>query len=302
MSVDGILNLNKPSGITSFEVVRLVRRLSDQKRVGHGGTLDPLATGVLPVFLGQATRMIEFLGEGSKTYRGEFTLGISTNTYDAEGEITDRKPVPPLTEQELDYALEPFRGSIEQAAPSFSALRLRGRRFYELERSGHTPPVRVRRVQVLRLELQAWQPPSLWVEVECSKGTYIRSLAHDLGQALGCGAHLRSLVRVQSGPFPLAGAVSLERFRQSVTSGSWQALLYPVDYILTDLNAVVLSQGSEQAFGHGQFLSLLQTAPSAQGDGLLCRAYSLDGRFLGLLQYDIAGGRFLPHKVLTSEP
>ena len=179
---------------TSFEVVAFVRRLSGERRVGHGGTLDPKATGVLPVGLGRGTRVAEFLAQENKVYRAQVELGTATDSYDVSGKVTWRGDVSAVTRELVEAALDSFRGLIEQTPPMYSALKYQGQPLYRLARAGIEVPRLPRKVNIFRLELLDFELPLLTLEVACSKGTYIRSLAHDLGQALGCGAHLKSLV------------------------------------------------------------------------------------------------------------
>jgi tRNA pseudouridine55 synthase len=211
-TLDGILNIDKPAGRTSYSVVAAVKRLAGERRVGHAGTLDPDATGVLPVCLGQATRIIEFFTDTTKTYRAVIELGIATDTYDASGKITQRSDPSKIDRAMFESALVSFRGAIRQTPPMYSAVKQRGQPLYKLARAGVTVERKPRPVTVHRLELIAWQPPSATLEIECSKGTYIRSLAHELGQTLGCGAHLKNLMRTRSGIFDVKNSVSQKPF------------------------------------------------------------------------------------------
>lgn len=286
MSVDGILNINKPPGMTSFEVVRLVRRLSWQRPVGHAGTLDPMATGVLPVALGQATRVIPFIMDAEKTYLAEIELGVSTDTYDADGEVTQRLDSSHVTREQVQQALPSFVGTILQKPPMYSAVKHQGKRLYELARSGMEVEREPRRAEVSRLELVDWEPPCCTVVVDCGKGTYIRALAHDLGQSLGCGAHIRGLVRLRSGLFSIDDSLTIPEVECSFEHDYWQDLLYPLDAVLEHWVAAIVSEEKERAIRHGRPLTL-----DAVEDRGYCRAYSVDGRFLAVL-------RFLPDKAL----
>ncbi len=206
----GFLSIDKPAGMTSHDVVAKVRRLAKQKRVGHAGTLDPAATGVLVVALGQATRLIEYVQDGTdKRYDATVRLGITTTTDDAEGETVSEQPVPALGVDTIEAALVGFRGPIQQVPPMYSALHHDGKRLYELARQGITLDLPARPVTIHELHLVHWQAPDLVLDVRCSKGTYIRSLARDIGAALGCGAHLAALRRTAVGSFALADAVPL---------------------------------------------------------------------------------------------
>jgi len=297
--MDGIFNIDKPSAMTSYGVVAVVKRLSGDRRVGHAGTLDPAATGVLPVCLGQATRVVEYLASASKTYRADIELGVATDTYDASGQVTFRGDPSSIDLDALRSSLVPFRGAIRQTPPMFSALKQGGQPLYKLARAGVTVERRSRAVTVHRLDLASWRPPVVTLEIECSKGTYIRSLAHDLGQALGCGAHLKSLVRTRCGIFDINDAVSLLKLEEAFRLGDWQRYLYPVDSVLRDLPALVITDAAIPDLKNGKMMSI------AGGEGLsgtqkCARAYSQDGRFLGILSYAPDSGLWHPEKVFIS--
>ncbi len=208
--IDGLLVIDKPAGLTSHDVVQRVRRWAKQRRVGHLGTLDPLATGVLPLALGEATKLSRLLTLGEKGYRGSIRFGIATATYDREGEVTGRSDGPWPDRETLDKALERFRGEILQTPPRYSAVKRGGEAAYRLARRGVAVELDPRPVTFHRLELVAYDPPDLEIEVSCSAGTYLRSLAHDLGAELGTFGHLSSLVRTKSGPFTLEQATPLD--------------------------------------------------------------------------------------------
>ncbi len=294
--MDGILNIDKPAGKTSYGVVALVKHLSGERRVGHAGTLDPAATGVLPVCLGQATRVVEFLVNTSKTYRAEIELGIATDTFDASGKVTQRADPSPVDLDRLQSALSSFRGSIRQTPPMYSALKHRGQPLYKLARAGVSVERRSRTVTIHRLELVSWQPPVAVLEIECSKGTYIRSLAHDLGQALGCGAHLKSLVRTRCGIFDIKDAIPLDRLEEAFHQGDWQRYLYPVDSVLQDMPALVVDEAIWANMRNGQSIDLADNQVKDAGK-TYCRAYSQEGRFLGILSYVPDTGLWHPKKV-----
>ena len=319
--MDGILNINKPSGITSFGVVSLVKRLSGERRVGHAGTLDPAATGVLPVCLGQGTRVIEFLVDTTKAYRAEIELGVTTDTYDAEGRVTQQGDTTGIGRIQLESALVSFCGQIQQVPPLYSALKHQGKPLYELARAGIAVELRSRPVSIHQLELIDWQPcspsllnsgrraPSVTIEVVCSKGTYIRSLAHDLGQLLGCGAHLRNLIRLRCGLFDIKEAVSLPQLEDAFRYGYWQQFLYPIDSVLLDLTAIVVSDDEEKDIRNGRTLVLEGGGRKSENRNLKpfvsdepsrgnrCRAYALDGSFLGVLRLNLENGQWHPQKV-----
>ncbi|MDX1522559.1 MAG: tRNA pseudouridine(55) synthase TruB, partial [Anaerolineae bacterium] len=218
--ISGLLNINKPQGLTSHDVVARIRKLSGQRKVGHTGTLDPLATGVLLVCLGQATRLIEYVQAGRKKYRGTIRFGQSTDTLDADGQFIDQRDPSHLTEAQLQAILPQFQGEIEQIPPVFSALKKAGQPLYKMARAGQTVELAPRPVVIEALEWVTWQPPDLTLDITCSPGTYIRSLARDLGQMAGTGAHLLSLTRTENGGRSITDAVTLDQLEQAGSHGS----------------------------------------------------------------------------------
>jgi tRNA pseudouridine55 synthase len=294
--VDGILNIDKPGGITSYRVVSLVKRLSSERRVGHAGTLDPMAIGVLPVCLGQATRIVEFLADAAKAYRAVIELGVTTDTYDASGNIIHQKDASGINRNQVETALASFRGVIHQTPPMYSAVKHQGKKLYQLARAGITVERKSRPAKIYSLEIVDYQPPLVTIDVECGKGTYIRSLANDLGQVLGCGASLKSLVRWRYGPFDIEDAVSLQQLEEAFISCGWEHLVHPMDSVLSAWPAVVLDKALEQAVRNGVSVSL-QLDDSG---GSRCRAYTADGRLLGLLRFVPEKGLWLPLKVFSS--
>ena len=296
MNANGILNVNKPTGKTSQQVVSLIKRRSGQRHVGHAGTLDPQASGVLPVLLGQATRVSSFITNDPKVYQAELELGVTTDTYDAEGQVTASSDASHVTREQVEAALPAFRGRIKQRPPMYSALKHRGQRLYDLARAGIEVERKEREVRVYRLELIGWQPPHLSIEVECGRGTYIRSLAHDLGQSLGCGAHLSQLVRLRCGPFYISDSLTMPQLEDSFLNGYWQQLLYPMDVALEGIPAAIVDPGQERAILHGRPVAM---ESAAAGDR--CRAYSTDGRFLAVLGILPQSGLWHPQKVFPEE-
>lgn len=294
--MDGILNIDKPPGRTSFSIVAQVKRLSGAKRAGHAGTLDPEASGVLPVCLGRGTRVIEFLMDTSKGYSAEIELGIATDTYDAAGQVTRHGDASLITLEQVEAALGQFRGSIRQTPPMYSALKREGRPLYELARAGITVERQSRPVQIHRLEITGWNPPLLNLDIGCSKGTYIRSLAHDLGEALGCGAHLKNLVRTRCGIFGIEGAISMPRLEEAFAQGYWEHFLHPIDSVLQHHAAAVVNEDTELMIKHGKPVEL---QVNAQNTADYCRAYSLDGRFLAILRHLPDTDLWQPRKVFA---
>jgi tRNA pseudouridine55 synthase len=297
--LSGILNIDKPPGMTSHDVVDAVRRVAGQRKVGHAGTLDPMATGVLLVCLGQATRVSEYLMASRKRYRATITLGMTTNTYDADGEIIDSGGSADFGREEIETALSHFVGRVEQVPPMYSAVKQGGQPLYRLARQGKTVEREPRPVEIDAIELLDWTPPSLVVEVACSPGTYLRSLAHDLGQQLGSGAYLAALVRLSSGRFTLEEAVSLQRLEEAFQHGQEDRYLLPLDEAFLDWPAMIVGVEDARCLVHGQ--AIQGEPPAKELDQLLLhRAYSLDGDFLAILTYHGASGQWRPKKVFAS--
>ncbi len=285
----GFLNINKPAGLTSHDVVARVRRLAGRGvKVGHAGTLDPAATGVLPVALGAATRLIEHLADARKGYRGRVRLGVTTATDDAEGEPLATRPVPALDDAAIEAAVAPLRGPIMQVPPMYSALHHEGKRLYELARAGQTVALDPRPVQIYRLDW-AREGDDLLIEVECGKGTYIRCLARDIGAALGCGAHLAALERTFVGPFALAAAVALDALLAD--PALLPAALLPPEAAVAAWPVAQLDEAAARRVANGLPVALPELA------GERARAHGPDGRLLALLRREGEGWR--PEKVFA---
>jgi tRNA pseudouridine55 synthase len=316
---DGILNLDKPRGPTSHDIVGHVRRLTGVRRVGHTGTLDPMATGVLVLCLGKATRVVEYLMASRKVYTARVRLGESTDTYDAEGEIVERAQVT-VDRAQVEAALAPFRGSIMQAPPMFSAVKRGGVPLYRLARQGIEVEREPRPVEVYDLVLQAWEPPEFTLDVTVSAGTYVRTLAHDVGQALGCGGHLAGLTRRACGDFRLADSITIEELRSATSEGRWQDFLVPMAAALAQFPAVRLGPGLAKRLCQGQAIparvalgrglhpdSLPPDGPpvvslnlgDSDTDGAppLVRVHGPDGGLLALAKLDHESNALRPHKV-----
>jgi len=289
--IDGVLVVAKEPGPTSHDIVALVRRLTGVKRVGHGGTLDPFAAGVLPVFVGHATRLVEYHIGDSKQYRAVVCFGARSTTDDLEGELTpseQRAPTRALVETELAT----FMGEIEQVPPDYSAVRVAGRKAYELARHGEKPELRARRVTVTRLDLTSWDDadparPVATIEMACSAGTYVRALARDLGDKLACGAYLGALTRIASGPFTIEQAHPLEAVRGALTTGRARDVLLPMDAGL-DFPEIQLNAAEVTHLARGQQLR------RATDDGLV-RVLDESGRLVAIAR--AANGVLQPEKV-----
>jgi tRNA pseudouridine55 synthase len=296
--MDGILNINKPAGKTSFAVVAMVKRLTGEKHVGHAGTLDPMATGVLPVCLGQATRLVEYLMDTTKTYRAEIELGVSTDSYDREGSVTQKCDASAVTLAQVEIALNSFRGVITQIPPMYSAVKHQGKPLYELARAGIDVERKARAAKIYSLEIRDWRNPFLTIEVTCGKGTYIRSLANDLGQALGCGATLSALERSRCGIFDISETVTPENLEEACLGGYWESLLYPMDSILSLWETAIVSAEKAQSIRNGALVSLSDNTDEA-GKSDFCRAYTWDGSLLGILHFDSEKKLWQPEKVFN---
>jgi len=298
--VDGILVALKPAGPTSHDIVALVRRLAATKRVGHGGTLDPFASGVLPVFLGRATRVVEYHLGDRKGYRATVCFGAMSTTDDLEGELTPAD-APAPSRATVEAALEQSRGPISQRPPAYSAIKVAGRRAYAMARAGESVELTSRNVTIHRLDLVEWDDsdadrPIAILEVECSAGTYIRALARDLGELVGGGAYLGALSRTSSGPFRLERAIPLERVREAAANGpdALASLLLPIDAGLESLPELVLSDGEITAISRGQFIRA--ALPAGERDAPI-RVRDGAGRLVAIAT--VRDGRLAPDKVLV---
>jgi len=269
--------------MTSFSVVALTRRICGQRRVGHGGTLDPQASGVLPIFIGKATRAADYLLEHSKTYRAGIRLGITTDTFDAAGKIIQEADPSKVSPQAIRRALLYFSGEIAQTPPMFSALKHNGQPLYKLARQGVSVKLPGRPVNIYRIELLRLELPSVEIEIECSRGTYIRSLAHDLGQMLGCGAHLESLARTRYGPFNIEGAIPPKRLEPLFKENAWRDILQPVDVIMKHLPSISLSEEEEKIIRNGGEIARSGLSLPDRG-GSRFRAYKESGEFLAVVR------------------
>ena len=279
----GILNINKPSGMTSHDVINHVRRLVGIRKVGHAGTLDPIATGVLLVCVGQATRLTEYLMKQTKCYRTTLCLGKTTNTYDADGEIVTTNNSTKITKTMLQQTLLQFVGRISQIPPTFSAIKKNGVPLYQLARKGILVNPDPRIVHIEEIKLINFNLPKATIQVTCQSGTYIRSIVHDIGQALGVGAYVTELTRLSNGPWHIKQAISLEMLQDAVVTDNLYTLLHPLEKGLTHLSSIILSAEQEKKIGYGQFInqpSSLILTPSASP---IIVAYNQVGQLVAIL-------------------
>lgn len=290
----GVVVVDKPAGPTSFDVVRRVKGLFKAKRCGHTGTLDPIATGVLPICIGDATKIASFVSEGEKEYDAVVRLGETTDTQDSAGRTLSTRPIAAVTEEGVRAALQGFVGLIEQTPPMYSARKVDGKRLYELARAGEEVEREARQVHIDEARLLWFRPPDAGIFVRCSKGTYLRTLAHDLGEKLGCGAHLKALKRARVGPFSLEDAVGLDTLMAVAKEGreKLDRFVHPIPRALTDMGELQLDLALARRVAHGHApgpadLSRLRAPPFPRGRKV--RLMDPEGRVLAVAESDGVG-------------
>lgn len=301
--VNGFLNLYKPVGISSMEALRQVKRITGQRRkVGHAGTMDPLARGVLPVCFGQATRLMEYVVDGDKLYRMVVRLGATTQTYDSEGEPEPVREPDYVTAGMVEQACLPFIGTIDQRPPMFSAVKVDGQRLYKLARAGVEVEREPRQVDIFAIRLVAFDLPFVTLDVECGRGVYMRSLAHDLGMALGCGGYVTDLERKYSAGFRSEEGITPEWLEMAVnktgTREEWLRYIHPLDQVLKRYRAIVVSAPAEKRLRNGQEVA---TGKLGFMPGYLetFRAYGPDGQFVALVRHNRQSNSWQPEKVFN---
>jgi len=293
--MDGVLNINKPSGVTSHDVVGSVRRILHEKRIGHTGTLDPLATGVLVLCAGRATRIAQYLEAGEKEYKAIMRLGVTTDTLDAEGLIRETRSYAAPDRETVVDALQGFIGSIMQRPPAYSAVKVAGVPSYKLAREGKAELLKPRPVTIYSIELTAFEDPVASLLVRCSKGVYIRTLCADIGDALGMGAHLIGLERTRSGRFSIDSAVTLDRLQEMVTAGNAEQAVTPIDEALAAFPAIPISEAETVRVLHGNQISCPSSFANITSGHV--RLHSPAGRLLGLAR--IVAGVLKPDLVFS---
>lgn len=290
MKIFGLIIVDKPVGPTSHKIVSLVRKGTGVRKVGHAGTLDPRASGVLVLCLGPATRLSEFLSTSSKRYEAVISFGASTQTYDAEGPVVRRsESIPSLGD--IQAVLPEFRGEIEQVPPPYSAIKVKGEKAYKLARSGKVVSLDPRRVTIHHLEVLKYQPPELVLDIECTAGTYIRSLAHDLGERISSGAHLANLRRTKAGPFSLEDAVPLPKLEVGFLTEKWERYLRPAADALPDLPIVEVGEKNLKLIRNGHRIQ------ASMGSNGMARAIGPDGDLVAILEAVEGGQEWHPRKV-----
>ncbi|MDP2974709.1 MAG: tRNA pseudouridine(55) synthase TruB [Anaerolineales bacterium] len=279
-AISGILVVDKPVGLTSHDVVQIVRSGTGIRRAGHTGTLDPRASGVLVVLIGPAVRLSEFVSASDKRYQAILRLGSTTDTYDAEGRFTRQSSAPVnVTEEKFEEALKQFIGEIEQTPPPFSAVKVHGRKAYEMARQGEEVELAPRKIQVYHLEVLEWAPPEVVIDVHCSSGTYVRSLANDMGNVLGCGAYLVGLRRTKNGRFSLRDAIPLRKLQEAFQAGNWYQFLIPAAEALADWPAIELNPDEVEEVTHGH---RVKAAPDTKPG--LVRGVSMAGELIAIME------------------
>ena len=291
--VSGVIVIDKPIGMTSHDVVQIVRKGTNIRRAGHTGTLDPRASGVLVVLVGPAVRLSEYVSASDKRYQAVIQLGTTTDTYDGDGRVLATTSVD-ISEKQFNDVLQSFVGQIEQVPPPYSSVKVKGRHAYDMARNGEEVDLEARTINVYNLDMLEWAPPEAVIDVYCSSGTYVRSLAHDLGEKLGCGAHLIGLRRTKSGRFTLRDAVPLRKLREAFENDTWENYIIPAAEALSDWPAIELSAEQLDIVRHGRRI------PAEIGAGKMARAISEEGELIGLLELDPETQEWQPKKVFTS--
>jgi tRNA pseudouridine55 synthase len=295
--MDGVLAINKPSGMTSHDVVQAVRRILREKRVGHTGTLDPLATGLLVLCMGKATRIARYLEAGEKEYTAVMRLGVITDTQDSEGRILEtRKYTPPVREAIIGL-MGRFTGSIMQEPPVFSAIKVSGVPSYKLARQGRAKPLAPRHVTIFSIDLLEYDDPFISLSVRCSKGVYIRTLCADIGNALGMGAHLTGLVRTRSGRFRLDNAVTLESLSEAASSAAVDSVLVSIDEALAEFPVAKIDEAGAGKIVHGSSISWPEMQPA--GRDALMRVHGPSGSLLAVAR--TVAGMLKPELVFAEQ-
>jgi tRNA pseudouridine55 synthase len=290
--ISGVLVVDKPTGMTSHDVVQIVRTGTHIRRAGHAGTLDPRASGVLVVLLGPAVRLSEYISASEKRYQAIVQFGITTDSYDLESPVNKRMPVD-ISEAELTETLQQFIGTFEQKPPAYSAIKVGGRKAYDMARNGEDVQLEPREVTVHNIELLEWDAPEAILDVQCSSGTYVRSLATDLGEKLGCGATLTGLRRTKSGQFGLRNAVPLRKLQEAFVNGDWYQYLIPASEALGDWYRVDLEEADVDNIRHGHRIAAKEVMEAGKW------ASGIDGEseLVALLEYVPETQEWQPKKV-----
>ena len=305
--ISGIINVNKEAGYTSFDVVALLRGITRQKKIGHTGTLDPDATGVLPVCFGAATKLCDYLTDKVKEYEATFKLGIETDTQDISGEVISKKDVTMvditnkdafISRDKLKECIMSFVGKIEQIPPMYSAIKVDGKKLYELAREGKEIERKPRHVELTDISIKSIEYPYVTFSVACSKGTYIRSLCRDIGEKLGCGATMEHLLRTRVSTFELCGAMKLDEIRALYDAGRIDERILPVEKVFEDLPVRTVSIEAKKKIDNGNPLGINDfTEAVDEGTDSRLRVHNAEGKFVAVYLYDANKGMYMPVKM-----
>lgn len=282
--MDGVLNINKPPRMTSHDVVLSVRRILKEKRIGHTGTLDPLATGVLVLCVGKATRIARYLEAGEKEYQATMRLGVTTDTLDADGSVLETRPYTPPDREKIIKVMQGFIGPIMQRPPAYSAVKVSGVPSYKLAREGKAGPLASRSITIYAIELTSYEDPLVRFTVRCSKGVYVRTLCADMGEILGMGAHLTGLVRTRSGRFSIDRAVTLDTLAETTAAGRVEQALTTIDVALADFPAVLINDQESMRIMHGNQIACPASLANSAKDRV--RLHDSAARLLAIARVD----------------
>ena len=300
--MDGILNVYKEAGYTSHDVVAKLRGILGQKKIGHTGTLDPAATGVLPVCCGKATKICELLTNKDKTYQAVCRLGVITDTQDTTGKILEERTVKNITVEEIYQAVASFEGEIMQTPPMYSALKVNGKKLCDLARNGIEVERKPRPVQIYEIEIVNIELPHVTMRVHCSKGTYIRTLCHDIGLKLGCGGCMESLKRTRVADFSIEQALTLGEIEKKRDAGELEQILYPTDYVFRALEAVTVQKKYGKILYNGNRIAkAFFVTPPISDETESVRIYDEEGRFIGIYRYDKRQENYKPVKIFLEQ-
>lgn len=297
---DGIINVYKEKGFTSFDVVAKMRGILGQRKVGHTGTLDPAAEGVLPVCAGRGTRLCDMLTDHDKTYRATMLLGVATDTQDTTGTVLAEKSTAALTEEEVREAVMSFVGDYEQIPPMYSALKVDGKKLYELAREGKEVERKARPVKIHEIVIESINLPEVVMSVSCSKGTYIRTLCHDIGEKLAVGGCMKELVRTKAGRFLLEDSWTLSKLQQLKDEGRLGEAVFPLEAVFADYPEIRAEEANlDRLVRNGNPFRYKGTGTVSDGDPF--KVYSMDGRFIGIYEYSEEKHMFYPKKIFSGQ-
>ena len=299
-SVNGFINLDKPPGVTSMDVVRQIRRAAGLKKVGHGGTLDPMATGVIPIAIGAYTRLLEYVLDGDKAYKAEIQLGIKTDTFDADGIVIETNDPSNVHINTIEQILSEFTGTFRQTPPLYSAKRVNGKRLYEYARQQIAVEISSNPVSVKEIKIESFDQSTLILSIKCGKGFYVRSLANDLGIRLGCGAYLKSLRRTISGSFSADKSIPLSDALAIIKSGNLENTISNLDECLPHIPKIHLTERLIKYIQTGRPVTIDETSVQTSEDKSILRVYDDLGEFIAIVKFDQETLELKPYKVFLN--